>query len=160
MNRATNAQIEFAYPFRAARQPEGGYTITFRDLPEAISQAEEGEPLAAIAGDCLSEALAGRLELGEEIPRPSNPRRGELLALPDTNMELKIEFNRAFALAGITQAELARRMKVTPLVVRRMLDPHHNSHVQQDDAALHALGKQIVRTVEIRDLAFPGGLES
>lgn len=145
-------QLGFAYPYRAEPQPEGGFTITFRDLPEAITQAEDGEPLDEIAGDCLSEALAGRLELGDEIPRPSNPRRGESLALPDTNLELKIEFSHAFSMADVTQVELAKRMGVTPLVVRRLLDPRHNSHVQQYDDALRALGKQIFRAVEIRDL--------
>ena len=153
MTYVATEQLDFAYPFRASRQPESGFTITFRDLPEAISQAEEGESLDEIASDCLTEALAGRLELGEKIPRPSNPRRGEFLALPDTNLELKIEFGRAFAITGITQVELARRMGVTPLVIRRLLDPRHNSHVQQYDEALRALGKQIFRTVEIRDLA-------
>ena len=44
MTYAANEQLEFAYPYRAARQPEGGYTITFRDLPEAISQAERNSP--------------------------------------------------------------------------------------------------------------------
>jgi len=146
-------QLKFAYPYRAARQPEGGYTITFRDLPDAISQAEEGEPLDEIAGDCLSEALAGRLDLGEAIPAPSDPRRGERLALPNTNVELKIEFNLAFIDSAISQVALARRMGVTPLVVRRLLDPRHNSHVQQYDEAMRALGKQIFRTVEIRDVA-------
>ena len=153
MTYVANEQLEFAYPYRAARQPEGGYTITFRDLPEAISQAEEKESLDEIASECLSEALAGRIDLGEEIPRPSNPKRGEHLALPDTNIELKIEFGRAFALAGVAQIELARRMGVTPLVVRRLLDPRHNSHVQQYDQAMRALGKRIFRTVEIRDLS-------
>jgi len=153
MSYAANDQLEFAYPYRAARQLEGGYTITFRDLPEAISQAEEGESLDEIASECLSEALAGRLDLGEEIPRPSKPKRGDRLALPETNIELKIEFGRAFAISGVSQVELAKRMSVTPLVVRRLLDPRHNSHVQQYDQAMWALGKQIFRTVEIRDLA-------
>lgn len=153
MNYAANEQLEFAYPYRAARQLEGGYTITFRDLPEAISQVEEGELLDEIASECLSEALAGRLDLGEEVPRPSKPKRGDRLALPETNIELKIEFGRAFATSGVSQVELAERMSATPLVVRRLLDPRHNSHVQQYDQARRALGKQIFRTVEIRDLA-------
>lgn len=152
MTYVAEEQFGFAYPFRAEPQPEGGFTITFRDLPEAISQAEDGEPLDAIASDCLSEALAGRLELGDDIPRPSNRRRGESLALPDTNLELKIEFYHAFTMAEVTQVELAKRMGVTPLVVRRLLDPQHNSHVQQYDDALRALGKQVFRTVEIRNL--------
>lgn len=145
--------LEFAYPFRAARQPEGGYTITFRDLPEVVTQAEDGESLDEVASDCLSEALAGRLSDREKIPRPSAPRRGERVTLPETKIELKIAFHHAFMMAGLTQVDLAARMGVTPLLIRRLLDPEHNSHVQQYDEAMQALGLRMFPTIEIRAVA-------
>lgn len=95
MTNVAKELLEFAYPFHAVRQPEGGYTITFRDLPEAITQADDGESLDDIASDCLSEALAGRLSDREGIPRPRAPRRDERLTLPETNIELKTAFHHA-----------------------------------------------------------------
>jgi antitoxin HicB len=153
MTHAPTSRLVFAYPYRAEPQPEGGYTITFRDLPEAITQAEEGESLDAIAGECLSEALAARLDDGEEIPPPSTRKSDKRFAFPETNIEHKIEFHYAFRKSGLTQVELAKRMGVTPLVVRRLLDPRHKSHVQQYDEALRALGASLYRTVEIRSAA-------
>lgn len=41
---------------------EGGYVVAFRDLPEAITQADTIDEALAEAADCLEEAIAGRIE--------------------------------------------------------------------------------------------------
>ncbi len=58
---------------------EGGFIITFRDIPEAITQAEIIEDCFVEATDCLEEAIAGRIDDGLCIPMPSKPRRSEQL---------------------------------------------------------------------------------
>jgi antitoxin HicB len=44
--------------------------------------------------------------------------------------------------------ELARRLGVSETVVRRMLDPKHDTRPEKIQAALAALGKRIVVTFE------------
>jgi ribosome-binding protein aMBF1 (putative translation factor) len=43
-----------------------------------------------------------------------------------------------------SQSELARRLKVRETVVRRMLDPNHDTRPEKIQAALEALGKRVV----------------
>jgi antitoxin HicB len=57
---------------------DGGYVVTCRDLPEAITQGETRKDALAEAADCLEEAIAARIDDGRDIPSPSAPERGEL----------------------------------------------------------------------------------
>ena len=68
----------FSYPaiFKRANK-EDGYVITFRDVPEAITQAESFKDCFIEAADCLDEAIAGRIGDGIDIPKPSNKRSYE-----------------------------------------------------------------------------------
>jgi antitoxin HicB len=49
---------------------------------------------------------------------------------------------------GISNSELARRLGVRETVVRRMLDPDHETKSEKLQAALDVLGKRIVVAVE------------
>ena len=49
---------------------------------------------------------------------------------------------------GIPNTELARRLGVSETVVRRMLNPKHDTRPERIQAALLALGKRIVVTFE------------
>ena len=53
---------------------EGGFIISFRDIPESITQAETIEECFVEAADCLEEAIAGRIDDRVDIPKPSKPR--------------------------------------------------------------------------------------
>jgi antitoxin HicB len=68
---------------------DGGYVVTCRDLPEAITQGETREEALAEAADCLEEAIAGRIDDGRDIPSPSAPRRGELTVSVPPSTALK-----------------------------------------------------------------------
>jgi len=72
------------YPARFKHdKKEGGYIITFRDIPEAITQAETMEDCFIEATDCLDEAIVGRIDDNLTVSKPSKPRRSEkIIALP------------------------------------------------------------------------------
>src|ERR1022692_4205712 len=64
-----------AYPATLTPDREaGGFTVTFRDLPEAVTQGEDRLDALDQAADCLEEAVAGRILRGDEIPAPSKTR--------------------------------------------------------------------------------------
>ena len=66
----------FAYPATLVPDREvGGFTVTFPDLPEAITQGEGRLDALEQASDCLEEAIAGRIRRGDEIPTASKTRR-------------------------------------------------------------------------------------
>ena len=58
------------YPSKFERGDKPGVlVITFRDVPEAITQGEGEKDVRWQAADCLEEAVAGRIAGGGRSPR-------------------------------------------------------------------------------------------
>ncbi len=64
---------KFFYPALFHKAEEGGFWVTFPDLPECFTEGDNMEQAYEMANDCLGLALASRKEAGESIPAPSNP---------------------------------------------------------------------------------------
>jgi antitoxin HicB len=141
----------FIYPAKFEAAEEGGFVVTFADLPEAITQGEDESDALSQAGDCLEEAIAVRLAHDEPIPAPSPPAVGDRLVAVPPVTAAKAALYLAMREAGVGKSELARRMGVDEKEVRRLLDPRYGSKMPALAAALKALGKEIV--VTIRDAA-------
>ena len=135
----------FAYAARLTPDKEaGGFIITFRDLPEAITQAEDVAEAMQEGADCLEEAISGRIRLGESIPGPSRARKGEVPIPVPALMAAKAAIYLAMQEAGITKIELAKRLKCDEKEIRRLLDPRHKSKIERIETALESLGKKLV----------------
>lgn len=130
----------YLYPAKFRRDAKGRITVSFPDLPEALTDgADEAEALAE-ARDCLSEALMNRIAHGEDIPGPSQPKRGQRPIAPDPLVATKTALHRAMTAKGMSVSELARRLKADRKDVRRLLDPRHRSTLAGLTAALGAVG--------------------
>jgi antitoxin HicB len=141
----------FTYPARFRRGSDGRYLVTFRDLPEALTDGGDETEALIQAQDCLIAALGGYIEARRPIPMPTKPRRGErLIALPPL-VAAKLALNAALVEQGLSQTALGRRLAISETAVRRLLDLDHRSHIGQVEAALRALGKRLV--VEVHDAA-------
>jgi len=68
---------------------DGGFVVTCRDFPEAITQAETPDEAMLEAADCLEEAIAARIDDGRDIPMPTEVMRGEKLVSVPPSMALK-----------------------------------------------------------------------
>jgi antitoxin HicB len=134
----------FAYPATLTQDSKtGGFTVTFRDLPEAITQAADLAETRIQGADCLEEAIAGRIRLEESIPEPSKARKNDLLVSVPALMAAKAAIYLALKEARISKSELAKRLKCDEKEVRRLLDPRHKSKIDRIEAALEALGKSL-----------------
>jgi antitoxin HicB len=122
---------------------DGGYVVTCRDLPETITQGETIEDALAEAADALEEAIAGRIDDGREIPAPTAKKRGERMVSVPPSMALKAAVYLAVRDAGITNSELARRLRLDEKEARRILDPHHPTKLPRIEAALAVLGRHV-----------------
>ncbi|MDE0511053.1 MAG: type II toxin-antitoxin system HicB family antitoxin [Gammaproteobacteria bacterium] len=72
--------MKYSYPVILTEDTEdGGYVVTCRDLPEAITQGDMVAEALAEAADAPDEALCGRINHGRDIPEPSAEQAGELL---------------------------------------------------------------------------------
>ena len=139
----------FDYPATLTRDRKaGGYVVTFRDIPEAITQGDDLADARRQAEDCLEEAIAGRIRLQEPIPEPTTPRRTERLIRLPASMAAKAALYLALNESRLTQAELARRLGIGENDVRRMLDPRHVASLPKLAGALAVLGKRLVLGVE------------
>src|SRR6202035_6121661 len=99
------SELRYTYPARLEPQEDGSLLVQFLDLPEALTDgADEAEALSE-AADCLSEALAGRISRGEDIPPPSRLRRGQHWIAPDPTIALKAALYSALRARNMTVAD-------------------------------------------------------
>lgn len=132
----------FVYPARfTTDKHDGGYVVTFRDLPEAITQGDTVDECLEEAAGALQAAIEGRIMDGLEIPAATAPKRGERLVAVPVQTALKAALYLAMREAGITRVELARRLHIGEKEARRMLDPHHATKAERLEHALAVLGK-------------------
>jgi antitoxin HicB len=132
-----------AYPASLESQPEGGFTVTFRDVPEAITQGDTLEEALREAVDALVTALD--FYVGDRLPLPaaSPMAEGEHLVEVTPLAEAKLGLYETMGTAGVGKAELARRLGVHLMQVDRMLSLLHASKLEQIERGLHALGMRI-----------------
>ena len=136
--------MRFTYPARLKRFGPDEIVVSFRDLPECLtSGADETEALTE-AADALEEAIAGRIDDRESIPRPSPRRAGERLVSVPADTAAKAALWVALRESGTSRVALAARLGIDEKVVRRMLDPRHRSSANRIHEALRALGRDLV----------------
>jgi antitoxin HicB len=139
--------MRYAYPYDLSPQPEGGFTVSFPDVPEAITQGDSEAEAAAMAEDALVTALSFYTDQSEPVPRPS-PARGRPMALLPPLVAAKLALHDAMLTEGISNVALARRLGTDEKAVRRLRDPLHQSRIAQIDVALRTLGRRIGIVVE------------
>lgn len=143
--------MEYIFGARIEADPDGGFLVTFPDVPEAISGGDTEARARTNAAEALGLALRGIASLGRPLPRPK-AQGSDLFSVaiaPDT--ALKLAVIEAFTQSGMSKRELARRLGRIETEARRILDPDHATKLPLLQAALAALGKEIV--VSVRDAA-------
>lgn len=138
----------YQYPAAFVPAEEGGFVITFRDVPEAISQGESIEECIEQATDSLDEAIIGRINDGEDIPAPSEREPGEYLIPVPPQTALKAALYEEIRNRNLSKVALAALLGIDEREVRRMLDPHHRSKLLRIADVLERVGKRIVVQVE------------
>ena len=134
--------MEFPAKFTADEE-SGGFTVTFPDVPEAITEGDTVEEAATMAAEALELALTFYTEEWKDLPKASAPKRGmHMIAVPALS-EAKFKLYSALRASGIKKVELARRLGCSPSQVDRLLDIQHKSRLDQLEAAFAALGKRI-----------------
>lgn len=136
--------LVLSYPATIESGDDEGFVVSFRDVPEAISQGETREEALAEASDALGLALLQYPGLGRPIPPASPARTDEQLVAPDATDSLKIAVLDAFRASGLSKSEFARRIGKGETEARRILDPMHRTKIGTIDEVLATLGRRIV----------------
>jgi antitoxin HicB len=137
------------YPIKLERDDNGTLLVTCPALPEVTTFGEDEEDAKRRAADAIEEALAARIADGTEIPRPPSraPKYLCIVELP-LMMSLKTSLYCSLREAGITRAELSRRLKWNRESVDRLFRLDHASRLDQIEAAFHALGRSVDVRIE------------
>ena len=138
------------YATLTSDKKDGGFVVTFKDFPEAITQGENIEDSLLNASDCLEEAIANRIEMNLPIPEPSRKKPGQYPVSLHIHMAVKVALYNAIRESNITKIELAKRLDCDEKEIRRLLDPHHFSKIPRIESALSIMGKRLV--VEVQSL--------
>jgi len=133
----------FDYPIHLEAQAEGGFVVTFPDVPEAITQGEDQEEALLYAVDALETALSFYVDSRKPLPVAGKAKRGQLTVRPSALEGAKLGVYRAMTDQGIKKAELARRLGWHMPQVDRLFDLRHKSRLDQIEAAARALGRQL-----------------
>jgi len=141
------------YPAELEAQADGSFLVRFPDVPEALTDGGDYAEALAQAVDCLSEALAGRINRDEDLPTPSPLRRGARAVAPEPTMALKAALYGALRARNLTVSDLARLLDVDYRQAARLVDPRCASKLTSLEAALAALGYQIAIAVSEKPAA-------
>ena len=132
-----------AWPVKLAKQDDGSILVSFADIPEALTEGATEEEAMGEAQDCLVAALAGYVDAGQPIPRPSPARGRTTIALPAL-VAAKVALYDAMLYQGVEESELAMRLGISASKVARLVDLDCRSRIGQVEAALRVLGQRLM----------------
>ena len=139
---------DFAYPVVLDPAAEGGFVVSFPDIPEAITQGEDEAEALSRAQEALETALEFYVEEGQALPQPSRPKRGQRVVEPPAIASMKLAVYAAMREGHVRKTDLARRLGWHLMQVDRLLDLHHASRVEQIEAALSAMNRRLAIRVD------------
>lgn len=134
----------FMYPVSLIRDKrEGGFVVTFADIPEVITQGDTIDQALAAAKEALELALEFYFEDRRAVPAPSKAKPGQhVVELPATLSAKVLLLNEMIA-QNVRPAELARRLQTTPQEINRLTNVRHTTRIDGIATALQALGKHL-----------------
>ena len=137
--------MRYAYPCVLTPEEDGGgFSVSFPDVPEALTCGDDRAEALAMAEDALTAALSACVQCGEDVSAPSSVADGqELVAVPPI-VAAKLALYSAVRAQGITKVALAARLGVSEGAIRKLLNPDHRSHIHQVEKALRSVGRGLV----------------
>lgn len=131
------------YPAIFIPAEEGGFVVTFRDIPESITQGDdEAEALAEAASGLLT-AMEFYFEDRRPVPLPSAARKGERLVALPLSVSAKVLLLNQMIAGGVRPSDLARQMGIKPQEVNRLIDLRHPIKIDTIAGAMSAMGAEL-----------------
>jgi len=138
----------YRYPCRIVREDDGTFTVSFPDVPEALTCGKSHSEAIERAEDALSVALTFYLEEGQAVPTPGKIEQGMSPVGPHLHIALKVALADAMRERRVQVTDLAKKLGADHKTTRRILDPGHATKTRILGEALKALGKRPVLSLE------------
>ncbi len=137
------SQTRFCFPIILTPDAiDGGYVVTFPDLPEAITQGDTIEECLTEAKDCLEESIALRIDDNLDIPEPSSINSNYWVSLSLT-MELKAILYLTIKDSGLSYKELANKVKIDEKDIINSLNPNRPTSLSILEVILSQFNKRL-----------------
>lgn len=119
-----------------------GVTLTFPDIPEAITCGDSVEDAMSHAADAVLTAFMIYEKDRRVFPMPKTRTKGKTVFVPMV-ASLKIMLHNAMIEGGMRKVDLAKRTGWANSQVERILDPRYVSKIDLIETALAATGKAV-----------------
>ncbi|MGO9239591.1 MAG: type II toxin-antitoxin system HicB family antitoxin [Bryobacteraceae bacterium] len=123
---------------------DGGYVVTFPDLPYGVTQGDNLEEALEMARDLLIRVLSDLMKRNEPIPLPAaraaRGRKPVTLPLLGT---LKLRLYEEWRASELKKTELARRLGVPQSNLMRIVDLRHKGRLDAVERGFRAVGKEL-----------------
>ncbi|WP_410472799.1 type II toxin-antitoxin system HicB family antitoxin [Faucicola mancuniensis] len=129
------------YPATFTKDTDG-FVVTFRDIPEALTQGDTYEEALEMAQDALATAMDFYFEDNRPVPMPSKAKKGEVMVELPLSIWSKVLLLNEMLNQHVSQADLAKRMGIKPQQVTRIVNLEHATKIDTLVQAFRALGKR------------------
>ncbi|MCH7381391.1 type II toxin-antitoxin system HicB family antitoxin [Acinetobacter higginsii] len=131
------------YPAKFDLNPDTGcYVVSFRDLPEALTQGYSIDEARTQAIDALIDALDFYFEDERPVPLPSVLQDGEQLVELPLSVWSKVLLLNTMLEQNVNQSQLGKMLNKPRQEINRMTNLSHATKIDSIVEALKALGKQ------------------
>lgn len=131
------------YPATFTPAEKGGFIVTFRDIPEAITQGDSEAEATEMAADALLTAMDFYFEDRRPVPPPSAPAGDERLIELPPSVSAKVLLLNEMLAQNTRPADLARLMGLKPQEINRIINLEHPTKIDTVAAAFKALGRNL-----------------
>jgi HTH-type transcriptional regulator / antitoxin HipB len=116
----------------------------FPDCPGCQTFARPGQDIQARAEEALRGWLAASLVHGDVPKVPSSRRRGRVMMIPvPANLAVKLALRWARHEAGLTQAQLAQRARLSQAMIAKVESPGYRPSLDVLEKVAAALGRRV-----------------
>lgn len=129
------------YPAKFIKEDDGSYIVSFRDIPEALTQGSDLNEAKKMALDALITAMDFYFEDNRSVPAPSSIESDEILIELPISIWAKVLLLNTMLEQHLSQSELAKRLGKTRQEMQRVINLEHNTKIDTIAEALKALGK-------------------
>ena len=119
------------------------YTVSFVDIPEAITLGDTIEEALSMAADALLTAMDFYFEDRRPVPMPSKPAKGQHTVRLPASVWAKVLLLNEVCIQNLRPIDIARLLGVRPQEVNCILDLNYATKIDTIEAALKALGKEL-----------------
>ncbi|GMO69259.1 MAG: hypothetical protein Ta2A_17410 [Treponemataceae bacterium] len=117
-----------AYPAKFEEASEGGYVVEFIDIPSCVTEGDSLEDAQTNAKEALSGVLSAMDSRKVTIPKPSDVKGKNIYYIePELKIAFAIRLKTERQKQGLTQKEVAERMRVNWTYYQRIENPRKSN---------------------------------